>query len=153
MGLRSMPWDTWIELDSDYLHYHSLKASRIASRGTQCIRTAPEAVDAARELAEELVAYLPERYPSLFEKTESGMRNLATGEQFDVSRMERNGESEDAMTLCARMVQDDVAIMMERGDGQYYLVAGAILLPGFWRLGDKFGMGLSEIHTSGDVPG
>ena len=57
------------------------------------------------------------------------------------------------MTLCARLVQDDLAIMMEGEDGQYYLLAGAILLAGFWKLEDKFGMGLSEIHTSGDVPG
>ena len=43
--------------------------------------------------------------------------------------------------------------MFEKPDGQYYLLAGAILLAGFWRLSDKFGMPLSEIHTSGDVPG
>ena len=43
--------------------------------------------------------------------------------------------------------------MIERSDGQYYLLAGSILLPGFWRLSDKFGMPLSEIHTSGSVPG
>ena len=42
--------------------------------------------------------------------------------------------------------------MIEKPDGQYYLLAGAILLPGFWRLSDKFGMPLSQIHTSGDVP-
>lgn len=34
----------------------------------------------------------------------------------------------------------------------FFFLAGAILLPGFWRLEDKFGMPLSEIHTSGDVP-
>ena len=57
------------------------------------------------------------------------------------------------MAVCARLVQDDLAIMFEKPDGQYYLLAGAILLAGFWRLSDKFGMPLSEIHTSGDVPG
>jgi len=57
------------------------------------------------------------------------------------------------MTTCARLIQDDLAIMFERPDGQYYLLAGSILLAGFWRLSDKFGMPLSEIHTSGDVPG
>jgi len=56
------------------------------------------------------------------------------------------------MQTCARLTQDDLAIMIERADGQYYLLAGAILLAGFWRLEDKIGMVLSEIHTSGDVP-
>ena len=56
------------------------------------------------------------------------------------------------MRTCARLVQDDLAIMIERADGQYYLLAGAVVLPGFWRLVDKYGMGLPEIHTSGHVP-
>lgn len=56
------------------------------------------------------------------------------------------------MEIAARLIQDDLAIMFERQDGKYYLLAGSILLPGFWRLSDKFGLSLSEIHTSGDVP-
>jgi alpha-1,2-mannosyltransferase len=56
------------------------------------------------------------------------------------------------MMVSARLIQDDLALMFEKEDGQYYLLAGAILLAGFWRLEDKFGMPLSEIHASGDVP-
>ncbi|KAF1939583.1 hypothetical protein EJ02DRAFT_504697 [Clathrospora elynae] len=178
MGLRTMSWDEWIELDNQYLSYHALKAERIQERGSKCCKTAPEAWGAAVELVGELCGYLPERYPGLFRRLEGregeGMRNLITGEVFDVGGLrgrgrgrhghghghgegegkgEGEGEGEDPMTMCARMVQDDLAIMMEGKDGQYYLVAGAILLAGFWRLEDKFGMGLSEIHTSGDVPG
>lgn len=78
------------------------------------------------------------------------MNNLLTNEVFDITTRPL---PEDPMQTCARMVQDDLAIMFERPDGQYYLLAGAILLAGFWRLSDKFGMPLSEIHTSGDVPG
>ena len=78
------------------------------------------------------------------------MDNLVTGESFDVVTRPL---FEDPMQTAARMVQDDLALMFERGDGQYYLLAGAILLAGFWRLEDKFGMPLSEIHTSGKVPG
>lgn len=56
------------------------------------------------------------------------------------------------MQMAARMVQDDIAIMVEGDDGRYYLRAGSILLPGFWRLQDKMGMSLDEIHESGEVP-
>jgi alpha-1,2-mannosyltransferase len=145
-----MSWDNWIELDNQYLEFHALKAQRIAERGEKCVKTDPEAYAAACELLEELVEYLPERYPSLFERTSTGMRNLVTDEEFDI--VERPLK-EDPMTMVARMVQDDIAIMLEGPDGMYYFKAGAILLAGFWRLEDKFGMGLSEIHTSGDVPG
>ncbi|KAI9873086.1 MAG: mannosyltransferase [Pleopsidium flavum] len=150
MGLRSMHWDEWIELDNHYPRYHADKARRIKERGPKCCRTAPEAFDGAVELVEEFCDYLPQRYPSLYRKTPVGMDNLLTGESFNI--VERP-LAEDPMQMAARMVQDDLAIMFERPDGQYYLLAGAILLAGFWRLEDKFGMPLSEIHTSGDVPG
>lgn len=150
MGLRTLHWDDWIELDNQFLSFHALKAQRIASRGAKCSKTAPEALDAAIELLEELCAYLPERYPSLYAQTATGIDNLVTGESFDIRTRPL---PEDPMQTAARLVQDDLAIMLERADGQYYLLAGSILLAGFWRLEDKFGMGMSEIHTSGDVPG
>lgn len=85
----------------------------------------------------------------MFRKTAVGMDNIVTGESFDIVRRPL---AEDPMATAGRMVQDDLAIMFEKPDGQYYLLAGSILLAGFWRLSDKFGMPLSEIHTSGDVP-
>ena len=54
MGLRTMKWDEWIELDNHYLKFHADKARRIAERGLKCCRTAPEAFDGAMELLEEL---------------------------------------------------------------------------------------------------
>lgn len=167
MGLRNMHWDEWIELDNEFLSYHALKKKRIEERGAKCCKTAPEAMDAACELLEELARYLPERYPELYKKIvvmeegeergddggegESvvGLENRVTGETFHVRR---DMLEEDPMQLAARLVQDDIAIMIEKPDGQYYLLAGCILLAGFWRLEDKFGMPLSLIHTSGDVP-
>ncbi|KAF2426184.1 hypothetical protein EJ08DRAFT_689215 [Tothia fuscella] len=149
LGLRNMVWDEWIELDSHYPKYHDLKAKRIAERGEKCCRTAPEAFDGAVELLEELCDYLPQRYPSLYVKTDVGMDNIITNESFNITERPLK---EDPMQMAARFTQDDLAIMFEKEDGQYYLLAGAILLAGFWRLEDKFGMPLSEIHTSGDVP-
>ena len=62
MGLRSMKWDEWIELDNQFLKFHDTKEGRIAERGARCCKTAPEAYDGACELLEELcvplVAYL-----------------------------------------------------------------------------------------------
>lgn len=154
MGLGNMPWDSWIELDSDYLKFHAAKTRRIQERGSRCCRTNPDprVFDGAVELLEELCAYLSERYPSMFMRTAVGVDNTVTNESFNIADLTMNGIKEDPMQLCARLIQDDLAIMFEKEDGQYYLLAGAILLPAFWRLEDKFGMPLSEIHTSGDVP-
>ncbi|KIW10576.1 hypothetical protein PV08_11540 [Exophiala spinifera] len=149
MGLRNVKHQEWIELDNHYPRYHDDKARRIIERGPKCCRTAPEALPAALELLEELSSYLPARYPTLYKRTETGILNLWSNEHVDTTSRPL---PEDPMQSCARLVQDDLAIMIERPDGQYYLLAGAILLAGFWRLEDKLGMPLSEIHTSGDVP-
>lgn len=151
MGLRSVPSDDWIQLDNHYPRFHADKARRIAERGPKCCRTAPEAVPAALELLDELAAYLPARYPTLYRRTSSSgvLENLWSGERFDITARPL---AEDPIAMCARLVQDDLALMIERPDGQYYLLSGAVLLAGFWRLEDKVGMPLSEIHTSGEVP-
>ncbi|KAJ0163377.1 hypothetical protein CTA2_3089 [Colletotrichum tanaceti] len=149
MGLRSIQPHDWIELDNQFPRFHADKAARIRERGDKCVATDPEAYPAAMELLEELVRYLPARYPTLFQRTAVGIDNLWSGESFDVTQ---SPLAEDPMAIAARLVQDDLAIMVERPDGQYHLLAGAILLAGFWRLRDKFGMSLDEIHTSGDVP-
>lgn len=86
----------------------------------------------------------------MFHRTAVGIDNRFTNESFNIVQRPL---AEDPMQMCARLVQDDLALMFEKPDGQYYLLAGSILLAGFWRLTDKFGMSLSEIHTSGDVPG
>ena len=73
--------------------------------------------------------YLPQRYPTLYRKTIVGLDNLATGESFNIIQRPLH---EDPMVMSARLVQDDLAIMFEKPDGEYYLLAGAILLAGFW---------------------
>ncbi|KAK9324981.1 hypothetical protein V1517DRAFT_315673 [Lipomyces orientalis] len=151
MGIRNMNWQEWIELDNEFLKYHTRKCERLAERREKLVKTAPDAYDAAMELLEELREWLPARYPTLFKRTDVGIDNLVTGEKFNITERPLK-DNVDPMEIAAKLVQDDLAIMMPGEDGQYYLKSACILLAGFWRLADKFGMPLSEIHTSGDVP-
>lgn len=151
MGLRRMPWDEWVELDNQFQYFHGEKARRLADIGRKCARTEPEALEAAYELLEEFSDYLPQRYPSLFKRTTVGIDNLLTGEHFNI--VERPLQ-EDPMQMAARLVQDDFALLIEKADGQYYLFAGAIVMPGLWNLDERMGMPLSQIHIEhGKVPG
>jgi len=56
------------------------------------------------------------------------------------------------MRVAALLTQDDLTLMIEGEDGRYYFQAGAVCVAGFWRLQDKIGKPLDEIHTTGDVP-
>lgn len=157
MGIRNMPWDSWIELDNQWPKYHQDKLNRIATKGKELYETSDEAIDAAYELLEEFRNWLPFRYPSLFKQTKEGIYNLETGE--DHIFMRKGGKEkfsrslgEDPILIASKLTQDDLAIMLESESGEYYLKSGAIMLAGFWRFRDKFNLPLSAIHTSGDVP-
>lgn len=147
MGIRSMNWEQWIELDNEWLFFHQQKLNRIEERGSRLIMVHEIARDAAQEALELLSKYVALRYPTLFRYTsekEEAIEILPTGEVYPILN------SDDPMKYAALLVQDDLAIMIEGSDGLYYLRAGAICLAGFWRLEDKFGMPLERIHTSGD---
>ncbi|CAG8923035.1 unnamed protein product [Penicillium salamii] len=157
LGLRSMNWDEWIvpcRQSTSYRRTRQQMLPYITRSNGRRTRTSKRAVSTDRSYhpiqSNTLrCTYLPERYPSMFEKTPTGISNKVTNETFDITQRPL---PEDPMAIAARLVQDDLAIMIERPDGEYYLLGGAVLLAGFWRLSDKFGMRLSEIHTSGDVP-
>lgn len=152
MGIRNMEWDSWLEFDNEWMKFHQEKVKRVEEWGTDLYGAEPEARAAVLELLDEFWVYLPSRYPSLFRQLEKGIENLLTGEIFIFKNCRDDEISEDPMLMAAKMTQDDLALMIEGKDGVYYLKAGAIILPGFWRFRDKYGMPLNEIHTSGDVP-
>jgi hypothetical protein len=147
MGIRSFQWEDWIELDNEWLSFHQQKLDRIAERGDRLIMVEDMAKDAAQETLEVLSKYLTKRYPSLFRYTsekEEAIEILETGEVFPILN------SDDPIKYAALLVQDDLALMFEGEDGLYYLRGGAICLAGFWRMEDKFGMSMEQIHNSGD---
>ncbi|KAG8218335.1 hypothetical protein J3R82DRAFT_3950 [Butyriboletus roseoflavus] len=135
--------------------------------------------EAAKELAYELAEYLSRRYPTSFRVTRispssSSIPSIGgvplswdgklpirvievneTGAKFDLSilgTLEGVAMGEQAMKIVTGLVQEDIAIMIEGSDGKYYFQAGSICTPGFWRMDDKIGMPLDEIHMSGNVP-
>lgn len=188
MGIRTMPWSEWIELDSTYPYWQRVRKFRVRTRGHDAVRVLPATEDdsvevqggalAAKELVYELAEYLPRRYPSSFRVTRfpngvlapsiSGVslawgqqqpvqtiEAVETGEKFDLGvleGLEGVEMGEEAMRITAGLIQDDVALMIEGTDGKYYFQAGAICIPGFWRMRDKIGLTLDDIHTSGNVP-
>ncbi|KAF8529912.1 hypothetical protein JB92DRAFT_3106604 [Gautieria morchelliformis] len=164
MGIRTMCWDSWIELDNTYLETLELRKARARERGDKAVRTLPGAEKAALEVCTELASYLAKRYPQMFRVTrvhdQGGLGEgdsivgkyggrvktveiLPTGDKWDL-------DVDDPM-LVAGLLAEDLAIMVEGSDGQYYLRAGAICIPGFWRLEDKIGLPLKDIHLKGGV--
>jgi hypothetical protein len=144
-------------VDRDFPAYYRLRAARLASpRGPKLYATLPDrpqlvrgGADAARELVHELAEFLIARYPGVYRATRHGGEIVAV-EVLPVG-VTHDLEAEDPIVVAAMLyvsplylhvcatlhtcllfyrTQDDLAIMIEGTDGQYYLQAGAILLPG-----------------------
>ncbi|EMG46926.1 hypothetical protein SBY92_005155 [Candida maltosa Xu316] len=147
MGIRKMEPDSWIELDNDWEYFHALKLKRIEERKEKCWALNALCVTAGWEVLEELCNYLPARYPSMFKFENRVMEILPTGETFDLTDPKLN-----PIVAAAKLIQDDIVLMVEKEDGHYYLEGGCSTLPGFWRLGEKAGLKLDDIHTTSGVP-
>ncbi|KZT74534.1 hypothetical protein DAEQUDRAFT_720712 [Daedalea quercina L-15889] len=169
MGIRKMSWNEWIEIDQNFVAHHKLREYRIRTRGERLVKTndtQPGIVasgrEAARELVYELAEYLSRRYPDIYRVIRKGKNEKGVFGWYGEAQIQTitvvplqttyNLEEEDPMTLSALLIQEDLVIMVEGSDGRYYLQAGAIIIPGSWRLSDKIGMPLDEIHVTGHVP-
>ncbi|WZH43081.1 hypothetical protein QYS62_004083 [Fusarium acuminatum] len=150
MGIRKLDWNNWIEMDSNFLWYHDLKVSELEKDIDAHVQYVDNAVtrDACFEVLEELTAYLTARYPKIFQLNDGILRNTLTGEAFTYPA----SNPKEAMATAAKLVQDDLVIMVEEEDGEYHLDAGAVCLPGFWRLSEKFRMSLDTLHIEAKVP-
>ncbi|KAJ6624901.1 hypothetical protein B0H10DRAFT_1784043, partial [Mycena sp. CBHHK59/15] len=161
MGIRSMQWGEWIELDDQYDAYHRIRKDRIACKGREAVDVLPpslrthDGADAPVRLVHELAEYLSRRYPTTFCVTRHAS-SAAWGGAPPVQSVRivplQQEYGVDALRIAALLVQDDLAVMVEGSDGGYYFQGGAICVPGFWRMKDKLGMRLDEIHLSGRVP-
>lgn len=161
-----MAWPEWIQLDHEFPEFMKIREERAAEKGDRLIITLPGAEAAALECARELSAYLAKRYPTVYAAHPSGSEHSQGGtaiEQIECkvrnkkwrimqSYPDCNEAIDDPMTICGLLVPDDTYIMMEREDGHYYLSAGAGCTPGFWRMKDKMGYRLRDLHLSSDVP-
>lgn len=105
----------------------------------------PSPLACAKEVCSEMCSYLAIKYPNLFRVTYAPLKP-PTGEAFDIDatgnsfrqgervkivEMLETGEKwdldvDDPMTVCGLLLQDDLAIMQEREDGQVYFVSGSV---------------------------
>ncbi|KAH9938721.1 uncharacterized protein B0H18DRAFT_968444, partial [Fomitopsis serialis] len=152
----NMSWNEWIEIDQNFVAHHRLREHRIRTRGERVVRVhdaQPGVVssgrDAARELVYELAEYCQDD-TRIFTMSHEGHERKGGFSWYGEGQIQTitvvplqvtyDLEKEDAMTLSALLGS---GIMIE---------AGAIIIPGSWRLSDKIGMPLDEIHVTGHVP-
>lgn len=104
----------------------------------------PESRPAQTELLALLTDYLPERFPSLWQREESSIRIVPAATAIALTA------DEPSLLTAARLVQDDL-LLLQRDDSGWRLTAGALAFPSSWLLAEKIGKQLDAIHDP--VPG
>jgi len=145
MGLQPLPLEAWIEIDDAFAAQLSTKRTLADARHGEVFQALPEAKPASEETLRLLLQHLRQHHPDHFEFAGGELRNLLTGERWDIEHSRLH-----PLDQAGRLVQEDFCILQPDGEN-YRLTAGAVCFPSNWRLADKIGHTLADVH--GPVPG
>jgi hypothetical protein len=145
MGLMALKPEDWIELDETLGATLLAKRRLLAERHTEVFAALPETEAAGAEVLALLADHLPRRFPTQYPRMNTTIAVAATGELIGIG-----APGVHPLETAARLVPEDLCVM-RRTDTGYILAAACVCFPSRWRLADKIGRSLGEIH--GPVPG
>ena len=149
MGLQPLPPDQWIEIDAAYAAQLAKKRDLLATRHADVVAALPESRPASEEALQLLLDHLRAYHSGRFAFAGGKLRNIATGEEWDIAH-----SSLHPLEQAGRLVQEDFCILQsdDKTLGETYrLTAGVVCFPSNWKLSDKIGKKLADVH--GPVPG
>lgn len=145
MGLMPLPAAGWIERDHNLARDLAAKRELLETRRGEVFAALPEAARPAAELLERLVDHLLRHHAEVFSRKGDRLSNGATGEEWDLARPALH-----PLDLAGRLVQEDICLLEPLRD-TCRLVGASLCSPARWRLADKIGRALGEVHDP--VPG
>jgi dimethylamine monooxygenase subunit A len=141
VGLRPLDLHDWIEIDEHYSSELAAKRRLLDTRYSDVVACIDEAIDACSELLDELTTVLPQRFASSFTHADGILHNHLTGENWSL-----DSHGLHPIDLAGRLVQEDLCLMVPI-NGRLVLGAASLCSPNRWRLAEKLGRSMSEIHT------
>ncbi len=145
MGAKALDPKDWIQLDDDREADLAEKRRLLASRHDEVVAVRPGSEAAQAELATHLARHLARHHADRYEFADGVLRSKSDGESWtpadtDLAPIDQAG----------RWVQEDLCLMQKQGEA-WHLTAASVCFPTRWRLGDKIGRPMAEIHAP--VPG
>ena len=149
MGIKVLDPADWIEPDEFYAPHLLEKERLLDARHGDVFAALPGSEDAQKEVLTRLTDYMTGCWPDLVEADDHEIRVKPTGRSYPWSRGGGSTEPLAPLDLAGRLVQEDLCVMEKHDDG-YRLVAASLCFPSRWRLADKVGKPMAQIH--GPVP-
>lgn len=151
MGLKRLDASNWLTLDSSYLPEHTLRSHLLAPQAPKVLQCLPGSEEACYEVLETVSTFLSTRFPQHFTITKSVsgpmIQNNLNSELLPCGRNAQN-----PLEIAARLAMEDFNILMKNPEsGDYDLLASATLFPAGWRLQERIGTSMANLHAP--VPG
>lgn len=141
MGLVGCKERDWIELDDRYIPEMAARGALLTERRAEVFGAVEPSAAGRAEVLALLAAHLPARYPEWFEARAGRLHNHLTGEEWNLRDLPA-----DPLEVAGRLVQEDLCLV--RLNGAHPLLAAAVLcFPSRWRLSEKLGRPLAEVHA------
>ena len=141
IGLKPLAVNEWIDADNRLAANLTEKERLAAERWDEVFAAEPETGAAQAEVLALLVDHLPSRFPALYRRDGDAM--VVAGRRIPL-------DGTPALWTAARLVQEDL-VLMRRGDTGWRLAAASLSFPSSWKLAEKFGKPIHEVHAP--VPG
>ncbi|MEJ6782361.1 heme-dependent oxidative N-demethylase family protein [Aminobacter sp. Piv2-1] len=145
IGLKQAEPRDWIELDRHLEAYLAEKDRLYSELPDKVFVAEPETRAAQQEVLDLLVAHLTERFPGTYHLEGGRCAIAGTDRSIDVA-----APGDNPLIAASKLVQEDLILMRQGADG-WRLAAGSLCFPSSWRLTEKFGKAIHDIH--GPVPG
>ena len=140
IGLRPISKAQWIEVDEHLSADLAAKVKIFSEEGVEAFDELACSGVAQDEALDLLAVHLPLHFPDLYRALPAGLTVEGRSVAFEAPKLR----------AAAQLVQEDL-LLMQRFDDGWRLTAGALCFPATWRLGEKLGKPMGEIHAP--VPG
>lgn len=131
MAIQRVNLDDWVEIDHEYLSRYQYKRILFRDHAPDTICNKPGSEEACFEALYYVADFLPQRYPTMFTKTAAGIKNLVTGDDWDLRRTSTTWDDYTPLQVVALLTTEDWFVLQTDDDGQTTrLTAGASCFPG-----------------------
>jgi hypothetical protein len=139
MGLVTVPEVEWFDIDEHYPAEIAERQRLMAERPAEVFGIAPGAGAACAETLTMLIEHLTRVHPDWFACDGVTLQNRLSGEAWPLAPA-------DPLALSGRLVQEDLCLI-EASDAGPRLTAAILCFPSRWRLHEKLGRPLPEVHA------
>jgi len=139
MGLVAVPETKWFDIDDRYSVEMAERQRLMAERRTDVFGMEPRSGAACAETLTMLIEHLTRVYADWFACDGTVFHNHLTGATW------RLGDDEP-LALAGRLVQEDLCLIEASPEGPR-LTAAVVCFPSRWRLQEKLGRPLAEVHA------